>query len=139
MTAERDKAGLRFNLCRPSPLTQIMEEEDRVHERFERIARDWHFRALVCSSLPFERPFDLVIAIMGGFAEPPALWLGVHWFGVNVLPPIFLVGGLPSAVQALRGRPFKSTLLISVCAFALAWLPVLATVFWLPRILGWSW
>jgi len=81
----------------------------------------------------------LVIAIMDGFAEPPALWLGVHWFGVNVLPPIFLVGGLPSAVQALRGRPFKSTLLISVCAFSLAWLPVLATVFWLPRILGWSW
>jgi cation transport ATPase len=81
----------------------------------------------------------LVYAAMGGSYDPPALWLWAHWLGMNVLPAMFLLGGLPAAVQALRGYKFVAVLLVSLGTFAFAWLLVMAVIFWLPGFVGWYW
>ncbi|WP_458878549.1 hypothetical protein [Arenibacterium sp. CAU 1754] len=78
-------------------------------------------------------------AFMGGVSTPPSIWLRVHWFGMTWLPALFLLGGLPTAIQALRGRDFRNILLVSIGTFSILWVLVIATIFWLPGVLGWNW
>ena len=81
----------------------------------------------------------LVLAFMGGVFEPPRVWLLAHWLGMTVLPFLLVLGGLPTAIQIGRGRPFKFTLLVSLFVCASAWSMVMTTIIWLPRLMGWHW
>lgn len=82
---------------------------------------------------------SLVLTMFGGISEPPAIWTATRDFGVAFLPFLMLLGGLPTAIQLVRGRPWKKVFGVTIAISAAAYLAVAFIVFFGPEVFNWHW
>jgi len=76
---------------------------------------------------------------LGGYSEPPAIWSLGTLLGLTVMPILLIFGGIPAAVQMMRGRPWKMAAAIALAMCATTWTFVVIVVFWGPSLWGWTW
>jgi hypothetical protein len=79
----------------------------------------WFFVGAIISLFP------LMLAFLGGMAgvfDPPAIWSLTQILTMYVLPFLYMLGGIPAAIQMMRGRPWRGAFWISfkICAFTWA-------------------
>ena len=87
----------------------------------------WFFVGAIISVIPLWMAFILGMA---GHFEPPAIWSLAQFLAICVLPFLLMLGGIPTAIQIMRGRPWRNTFWISFKISVFAWgLIILALIF----------
>lgn len=80
-----------------------------------------------------------LIASIGGYADPPAIWTIARDLGLSVMPVLLLFGGVPAAVQIVRGRRWQTTAFVSLIVCGVSWAALMIVVWSGPDIFGWTW
>ena len=78
----------------------------------------WFFVGVIISVFPLMLAF---LGGMGGVYDPPAIWSLAQFLAMYVLPLLYVLGGLPAAIQIMRDRPWRDAFWISfgICVFTL--------------------
>jgi hypothetical protein len=76
---------------------------------------------------------------IGGVFEPPAIWSLCRDLGLTVMPIVLTFGGVPAAVQIMRGRPWERAASISFAICVITWIVLWFVVDLGPSIWGWTW
>ena len=76
--------------------------------------------------------------LVGNFAPPKVFWVSLH-LGIYLMPIVLIFGGLPAAIQLMRGRPWKVAALVSFAICLIIWAVPTFIVVLGPSIWGWVW
>ena len=58
---------------------------------------------------------------IGGISTPPAIWYLAQSLAMKVMPFILMLGGIPAAIQKMRGRPWRNAAAFSFGICAITW------------------
>lgn len=77
--------------------------------------------------------------LIGGYGEPPRIfWICLN-LGFTAMPILLIFGGLPAAIQMIRGRPWQTAALASFALCITTWAALTFVVVFGPSIWGWTW